>query len=107
VGILGVISHDVSRRTPEIGIRMALGARPVDVGAMVLRDVARLTLIGAAVGLAGAALLTRVLGSLLYEIGPHDPLTFVAVPMVIILAAGAIPARRMARLDPLRAIRTG
>ena len=108
VGIYGVLSYVVAQRTRQIGIRMALGATP----ALVMRDVlwygVRLTVVGLAVGLAGAVAGTRVLSSLLYGIKPLDPLTFIAVPLllaVVAVAASYIPARRAAQVDPMVALR--
>jgi putative ABC transport system permease protein len=108
-GVYGVMSYGVSQRTREIGIRMALGARGRDVTSMVLIDAGKVAAVGITLGLAGAALLTRVLTSMLYGVGAHDPLTFAAVALliaVVALAASAVPAIRAARVDPLRAMRT-
>ena len=108
VGISGVIAYSVSQRTQEIGIRMALGARPLDVRRMLLGEGARLAGLGVAIGIAGAFLLTRLMASLLYGVGPRDPLTFLVVPGVlaaVALAATDLPARRASRVDPIRALR--
>ena len=108
-GVYGVMSYGVSQRTREIGIRMALGARGRDVTSMVLIDAGKVAAVGITLGLAGAALLTRVLTSMLYGVGAHDPLTFAAVALliaVVALAASAVPAIRAARVDPLRAMRS-
>jgi predicted permease len=107
-GVYGVMTYSVSQRTREIGIRMALGARAGDVTVMVLLDAARTTAAGVAAGLLVAALLVGTLRAMLYGVGAHDPLTFVAAPVVIAvvgLLAGAIPAFRAARIDPLGAMR--
>jgi ABC-type antimicrobial peptide transport system permease subunit len=107
-GVYGVMTYTVSQRTREIGIRMALGARGGDVTAMVLLDAARTTAVGVAGGLLVAALLVGALRAMLYGVGAHDPLTFVAAPVVIAvvgLLAGAVPALRAARIDPLGAMR--
>jgi Acidobacterial duplicated orphan permease len=107
-GVYGVMTYGVSQRTREIGIRMALGARGGEVMTMVLRDAAKTTALGVGVGLLGAALLAGTLRSMLYGVGAHDPLTFVAAPAiigVIALMAGAFPAARAARIDPLGAMR--
>jgi putative ABC transport system permease protein len=108
VGIYGVLSYVVAQRTRQIGIRMALGATP----ALVMREVlwygVRLTTVGLALGLAGAVAGTRVLSSLLYGIKPLDPLTFIAVPLllaVVAVAASYIPARRATQVDPMVALR--
>ena len=108
VGIYGVISYVVSQRTHEIGIRMSLGARPPDILRLVLRGAGRLTAIGIAIGLAAALALTRLMANLLYGVGPNDPITFLAVPLLlasIALLASYLPARRASRVDPMVALR--
>jgi predicted permease len=107
VGIYGVISYVVGQRTHEIGIRMALGARQLDILGMVLAGAGRLAVTGAAIGIASALLLTRLMTKLLYGIGPNDPLTFIAVSVVLIavaLVASYLPARRAAKVDPMVAL---
>jgi len=109
VGLYGVMSYAVSRRTREIGIRMAMGAQPGTVERLVLRQGLTLTLIAVAIGWPVAWMLARVAASFLYGIQPHDALTFAVVPpflAVIALVACWIPARRAASIDPMRALRT-
>ncbi len=108
-GLYGVISYLVSLRTREMGIRMALGAQTGDVVNLVLGQGARLTLIGLAIGIAGAFALSRLLASMLYGVSVRDPLTFAGVTVVltaVALVASLLPARRAARTDPLLAIRS-
>jgi putative ABC transport system permease protein len=109
VGIYGVISYAVSRRTHEIGIRMALGAEPRDVLRMVVGQGIRLTLIGVAIGVAAALGLTRVIESLLFNVSATDPATFVSITLLLVivaLIASYIPARRATKVDPLIALRS-
>jgi putative ABC transport system permease protein len=108
VGIYGVVAHSTAQRTKEIGIRMALGADATRVVVAVLIDGLRPVLIGVALGFAGAALLTRVLASALYQVTPHDPWTFACAVIVLgaIAAAACVgPARRAALVDPVNALR--
>src|SRR5438105_3225642 len=108
VGIYGVQSYTVGQRTREIGVRVALGARPVDVLRKVLGGGLRLTLIGVGLGAVAAALAAGALGKLLYGVPPLDPVTFVIVPLILIgvaLLAMAAPARRAAQVDPMVALR--
>ncbi|HEY6402478.1 MAG TPA: FtsX-like permease family protein, partial [Blastocatellia bacterium] len=108
VGIYGVIAHSVSLRTHEIGIRMALGAKPRDVLRMVVAQGMRLALIGLAIGLTGAFALTRVMASLLFSVSPADPATFAsasALLAVIAFLATYLPARRATKVDPMIALR--
>lgn len=108
IGIYGVINYDVTQRTGEIGIRMALGAQAPDVVRLILTQGILLTLGGLAVGIAGAFALTRFLSGLLFEVRPNDPVTYVAVSVllaVVALAACLVPARRATKVDPLVALR--
>jgi putative ABC transport system permease protein len=108
VGIYGVMAHVVTRRTREIGIRMALGAAPSRVLTLVLRQSVTLTAIGATIGLLGAAAVTRYLEGMLFELTPLDPPTFVAVAVLFVLVAllaSYLPAARASSLDPLVALR--
>ncbi len=109
VGLYGVMSYAVSRRTREIGIRMALGARPGTVERLVLRQGLVLTLIAIVLGWPAAWMLSRLAASFLYGIQPHDIFTFAVVPpflIAIALVACWIPARRAASIDPMKALRT-
>jgi predicted permease len=108
IGIYGVMSYSVAQRTQEIGVRMALGARPFHVLRLVLGQSLGMLLIGAGIGLAGALALTRLMRTLLFEITATDPVTYVSVIgllTVVALFACYIPARRAAKVDPLIALR--
>jgi putative ABC transport system permease protein len=108
VGIYGVMAYVVSQRRYEVGIRMALGAQPGDVLALVIGHGAKLALAGVAIGLLGTFAVTRLMSSLLFGISSTDPLTFVVVPgmlTVVALAACYIPARRAMKVDPIVALR--
>jgi predicted permease len=108
VGIYGVMAYSVAQRTREIGIRMAIGAAAGDVVRLVMRQGMVLVLAGTGVGLVGAVAASRLIRGILYGSGANDPLTFVAVPLVLMgvsMLATWIPARRAAAMDPLRALR--
>jgi predicted permease len=108
IGIYGVVAYSVGQRTSEIGIRMALGAEARDVRRMVLRQAVRPVMTGIGVGLLLSAAVTRLLSSLLYHVAATDPLTFAAVPSILLLiaiAAALIPARRATRVAPTVALR--
>jgi predicted permease len=108
VGVYGLLQYSTTQQTHDIGIRMALGARKTDILHAVIGHALQLTLIGVAVGLAGAVALTRILSSLLYDVTPTDPATLAGVSVLlaaIALLAGYLPARRAARIDPMAALR--
>jgi len=108
VGIYGVMSYSVSRRTHEIGIRMTLGAQGQDVLKLVVFDGMVLALAGVVAGVTGALVLTRLMAGLLYGTEPTDPATFIAVVLVLIgvaVAASYLPARRAIKVDPMTAMR--
>jgi ABC-type lipoprotein release transport system permease subunit len=109
IGLHGVTAYSVSRRTSEIGVRIALGARPAQVLWLILRQVSVLALAGLALGMPAALIAARVIGSLLFGVAPTDVTSIsiaAAVMMVVAFAAGAQPALRAARLDPLKTLRT-
>lgn len=109
LGIYGVMAYSVSQRTQEIGVRMALGAEPGAVVAMMLRQGLRLVGLGLVLGFAGAWFSAHLLASLLHGIEPHDPPTFAAVPLLLALVALAacwFPSRRATRIDPIIALRS-
>jgi len=108
IGIFGVLSYAVSQRTREIGIRMALGARPSDVLGLVVGQGSRLVALGLVFGLALALGLTRLLSSLLFQVGSADPLTYTVLVLAlagIALLACYLPARQASLVDPMVSIR--
>jgi predicted permease len=108
VGVYGIVSYSVTQRTQEIGIRMALGARALNILQLILRNGFVLVLSGVALGVAGALALTRFLTTLLFGITPTDKLTFVVVSaifFIIAMFAALVPARRATKVDPLIALR--
>jgi putative ABC transport system permease protein len=108
VGLYGLIGYSVAQRTQELGVRLALGAGPGTVLALVLREGLALAILGVLIGLAGSLALGRILDSLLFEVSATDGWTFTACAalfIVIALAASYVPARRAARLDPTEALR--
>jgi putative ABC transport system permease protein len=108
IGIYGVLSYLVGQRTQEIGVRMALGAQPATVLRMVLRDGARMTFIGVAIGAAAALGLTRLMSKILFGVSPTDPVTFMAVAALlcaVALLACYVPARRAMKVNPVIALR--
>ncbi len=108
LGIWGVIGYSVSQRTAEIGLRIALGASPGEVLRMVLAQGVRLAAIGTAAGLLAAVVLAHLMRSLLFGVGPLDPVTFAgmsAVLLVIALLASYLPAHRATSIDPAAALR--
>jgi putative ABC transport system permease protein len=109
IGVYGVKSYVVSQRTREIGIRLALGATPRDIAWMLLRDGARMTLIGVAIGFPCAVLIGRLLSVAIFDVSPYDPVVLTLAPLVLAAVAGIatyLPARRATRVTPLDALRT-
>jgi ABC-type antimicrobial peptide transport system permease subunit len=108
IGIYGLMAYSVARRTNEIGIRMALGARAGRVQPMILRIGSLLASVGVAAGLAAGVAMSRLIATMLYGLKSYDPLTFTGASLlllVVALSASWIPARRAARIDPLKALR--
>jgi putative ABC transport system permease protein len=108
IGVYGLVSYAVSRRIREIGIRMALGANGQDVLGMILRQALLPVALGAVVGIAGCAAVSRILSSFLFGVSPLDPVTFAVLPVILLgiaALAGYVPGRRAARVDPMVALR--
>jgi putative ABC transport system permease protein len=108
IGMYGVVSYSVARRTREFGLRMALGAQEGDVLGLVMKQGARMILIGLVTGLATALALTRLMASLLFRVAPTDLATFATVTAVLAAVAFAacyVPARRATRVDPIQTLR--
>jgi putative ABC transport system permease protein len=108
VGVFGLLAYTVSRRTREIGIRMALGARPQEVLALVLRQGLRLVLVGEVLGLVLALVLTRFMSGFVFGVSPADPVTYLGSALLLAavgVLAGYLPAMRAARIDPYTALR--
>lgn len=108
VGIYGVLSYSVTARTREMGIRLTQGAQPRDLVKLVIRQGMMLTLVGSVIGVGAAFALTRVLQRLLFGVSATDPVTFIAIPMLlagVALFACWLPARRATRLSPMVALR--
>jgi len=108
IGIYGVMAYSVAERTHEIGVRIALGARPRDVQTLVVKQGMLIAMIGMIAGLIGAFALTRLMSALLFNVSPTDPTTFAALALAVVavaLSACLIPARRALRVDPMVALR--
>lgn len=108
VGIYSVVAYSVTQRTPEIGLRLALGASNSDILKLIVGSGLRLVIIGGAIGLAGALVLTQLLSGLLFGVSAHDPITLVGIILIlaaVALLASYLPARRAMKLDPLNALR--
>lgn len=108
IGLYGLVSYSIAQRTNELGIRMALGANRADILRMVLRESARVALIGTGAGIIVGLLLMRALRSVLYGVSAYDPLSFAgsAIALILVaLAASFFPARRATRVDPIVALR--
>jgi putative ABC transport system permease protein len=108
IGVYGLVSYSVSRRTHELGVRISLGANARNVFALILGQSFRMTAVGLLAGVAAALLLTRLLGGLLFHVSPTDPLVFAGVALslaLVALAAAVGPARRALRIDPIASLK--
>jgi ABC-type antimicrobial peptide transport system permease subunit len=108
IGVYGVMAYLVGQRTRELGIRLALGATRGDIRGLVFRQGVALTAVGVAIGLAAAFGLTRLVARLLVDVSALDPVTFIVIPVILVLAAVLaifLPARRASRVDPVVALR--
>jgi putative ABC transport system permease protein len=108
IGVYGVMAYFVSERTHEIGVRLALGASPADIRALVVGEGTRLAGAGIAVGIAGALIVSRALGALLFGVSATDPPTFALTALLLAVAgvaAAYVPARRASRIDPIALLR--
>jgi len=108
VGLFGVLSYSVTQRSKELGVRAALGARPADIVRLVLREGLTISVAGIALGLIGSIVFARWMGSFLYQVKSSDTTTFLIVPLVLLAMAALaclVPARRAAKLDPLKVLR--
>ena len=108
IGLYGMLSYSVAQRTPEIGVRVALGAQRRDVLTMVIKQALRLALLGVVAGLVTSLALAQLLRNLLFGVAATDPLTFAVVALVLLavaVLASFVPARRAARVDPMVALR--
>ena len=108
IGLYGVMSYTVTQRTPELGVRVALGAGTGDVLRLVVGEGMRLVIVGVVIGIVAALALTRLMRSMLFNTAPTDALTFAMIPLlllVVALVASYLPARRAAQVDPMEALR--